>query len=219
METVPVAARVWIINESSRQKLSRGSSGWSRAVGNSAVPRSILHFDTVSTAPQRLNLLALQLRQHNPLRCFSASQTPLISKYRLPKRLTIIWVAGFTMRLMRPLLVLFMLSLGAATAAPGFLTPQALAIALKHKSFTFINVHVPFEGAIAGTDAFIPFDAIKGSPRLPRDHAAQIVLYCRSGQMSAIAHATLHTLGYTNVRELKGGFNAWKQAGFPLKQR
>lgn len=111
-----------------------------------------------------------------------------------------------------------MLSLGSATAAPGLLTPQALATALKHKSFTLINVHVPFEGAIAGTDAFIPFDAIKGSARLPRDHAAQIVLYCRSGRMSAIAHTTLHTLGYANVRELRGGFDAWQLAGLPLNQ-
>jgi len=112
-----------------------------------------------------------------------------------------------------------MLNLGSVTAASAFLTPQELATALKHKSFTLINVHVPFEGAIAGTDAFIPFDKVKGSAQLPRDHTAQIVLYCRSGHMSAIARATLNTLGYSNVRELQGGFDAWKQAGFPLTQR
>ncbi|WP_293914444.1 rhodanese-like domain-containing protein [Deinococcus sp.] len=117
---------------------------------------------------------------------------------------------------MRILVALLALGLGSATAAPGQLTPQALATALKHKSFTLINVHVPFEGAIAGTDAFIPFDAVKGSARLPRDHKAQILLYCRSGRMSAIAHATLHSLGYSNVRELQGGFDAWTQAGFAL---
>ena len=120
---------------------------------------------------------------------------------------------------MHPFFALLALGLGSATAAPGLLTPQVLNTALKHKSFTLINVHVPFEGAIAGTDAFVPFDAIKGSPRLPRDHAAKIVLYCRSGRMSAIARATLLTQGYTNVSELQGGFDAWKQAGFPLKQR
>ncbi|AZI41858.1 rhodanese-like domain-containing protein [Deinococcus psychrotolerans] len=120
---------------------------------------------------------------------------------------------------MRPLVILLMLALGSASAAPSLLTPQELATALKHKSFTLINVHVPFEGAIPGTDAFIPFDAIKGSAQLPRDHTAQIVLYCRSGSMSAIAHATLNKQGYSNVRELQGGFNAWKQAGFPLTQR
>lgn len=120
---------------------------------------------------------------------------------------------------MRLLFILLILGLGSARAAPVLLTPQELATALKHKSFTLINVHVPFEGAIAGTNAFIPFDAIKGSARLPRDHAAQIVLYCRSGRMSAIARATLNTLGYSNVRELQGGFDAWKQAGFPLAKR
>ena len=35
--------------------------------------------------------------------------------------------------------------------------------------------------------------------------------------MSAQAHATLNRMGYTNVRELQGGFDAWKDAGYPLK--
>ena len=45
--------------------MSRWSSGWSRAVTNNAVPRSFLHLEVVSTLLQRLNLLALRLRQHN----------------------------------------------------------------------------------------------------------------------------------------------------------
>ena len=42
-------------------KVSRWSGGWSRAVANSAVPRSFLHLEFVSTLLQRLNLLALAL--------------------------------------------------------------------------------------------------------------------------------------------------------------
>ena len=45
--------------------MSRWLSGWSRAVTNNAVPRSFLHLEVVSTLLQRLNLLALRLRQHN----------------------------------------------------------------------------------------------------------------------------------------------------------
>jgi len=68
-------------------------------------------------------------------------------------------------------------------------------------------VHVPFEGTSPSTDTFIPFDKVKGSVQLPRDHTAQIVLYCRSGHVSAIAHVTLNKLGDANVRELQGGFD------------
>jgi phage shock protein E len=116
------------------------------------------------------------------------------------------------------LLLLGLLSASPALAAVNpFLTPAQLKSALVHKKFVFINVHVPFEGRIAGTDLMIPYDAIGQSTKLPADRKASIVLYCRSGHMSAIARQTLNGMGYANVRELQGGFNAWKTAGYELK--
>ncbi len=44
-------------------KASRWSSGWSRAMGNCAATRFMLHRDIVNIPPQRLNLLALGLTQ------------------------------------------------------------------------------------------------------------------------------------------------------------
>ncbi|WP_407538827.1 rhodanese-like domain-containing protein [Deinococcus radiomollis] len=121
------------------------------------------------------------------------------------------------MNLKTPLL-LGLLALSPALAAQSaFLTPVGLKQALAHKNFVLINVHVPYEGKIAGTDLILPFDTIGQSRQLPKDKKANIVLYCRSGTMSAEARQTLNGMGYSNVRELQGGFNAWKAAGYPLK--
>ncbi|MBI5448820.1 rhodanese-like domain-containing protein [Candidatus Gottesmanbacteria bacterium] len=85
---------------------------------------------------------------------------------------------------------------------------------LKNKNFTFINVHTPYEGEIEKTDTFIPYDQIvANSGSLPKDKNTLIILYCKSGRMSAEALETVRKLGYTNVRHLTGGMDAWKRTG------
>jgi len=46
------------------------------------------------------------------------------------------------------------------------------------------------------------------------DKDAEIVVYCASGSRSAFASRTLHELGYTNVKNLAGGFIRWKDLGY-----
>ncbi len=100
------------------------------------------------------------------------------------------------------------------------LTPAQLAERLKAKDFFLVNVHTPYAGEIAATDAFIPYDqTAQLLSQYPSDRQAQIVVYCRSGRMSAIAAAELARAGYTHIWNLEGGMSAWEQAGFSLVQK
>lgn len=39
----------------------------------------------------------------------------------------------------------------------------------------------------------------------------EIVVYCRSGARSGVAQALLQAQGFSNVRNLTGGMNAWRE--------
>lgn len=111
---------------------------------------------------------------------------------------------------------------GGRGARPGYtdIGPEQLQAMLEQKDFVFVNTHIPYEGEIEPTDAFVPFDDIPAHmDQLPADKDAKIVLYCRSGRMSAIAAEELTQAGYTNVWNLEGGWIAWEQAGFPVVRR
>lgn len=99
------------------------------------------------------------------------------------------------------------------------LSPDELKAALEEKNFTFVNVHIPFEGDIAGTDLSIPYNEIGRKENLGRlpGKGTRIVLYCRSGSMSSEAARTLVGLGYKNVQDLEGGMIAWEDAGYRLE--
>lgn len=115
--------------------------------------------------------------------------------------------------------------LGAAEAGElevgfGTITSDELAEKLAHKDFVFVNVHIPYEGEIERTDAFIPFDKVpENLDRLPADRDAAIVLYCRSGRMSEIAASELAGRGFTQVSHLAGGMVDWQNSGREIQRR
>ncbi len=91
---------------------------------------------------------------------------------------------------------------------------------LNQKDFRLVNVHIPYEGEIAQTDAFVPYNEIdQNLNKLPADKSAKIVLYCRSGRMSSIAAESLVRLGYTNVWNLDGGMVGWETQGYEVVQK
>ncbi len=99
------------------------------------------------------------------------------------------------------------------------ITPDTLASMLERKDFTLLNVKTPYVGEIAGTDLYIPYtDLASRAAELPPDKAARIVVYCRSGNESAIAAQTLLELGYGNIDNLDGGMVAWTASGRQVVQ-
>jgi len=108
----------------------------------------------------------------------------------------------------------------AQDVAAAELTASQLEAKLAQKDFFLVNVHIPYEGEIEKTDAFIPYDTISDSlDKLPQDKTAKIVVYCRGGGMSATAAKDLVRLGFTQVSDLMGGMNDWEKSGYKIIEK
>jgi len=95
------------------------------------------------------------------------------------------------------------------------MTVDELNEQLKSKDFTLVDVHIPEQKHINGTDAFIPYDDIENQlDKLPQDKDAKIVIYCRTGRMSEIAAQKLAEKGYSNVYNVVGGMVEWVKRGY-----
>jgi rhodanese-related sulfurtransferase len=98
------------------------------------------------------------------------------------------------------------------------LSPQQVHELLATTNPIVINVHVPYEGDIPGTDADIAYTNVDVIEALvEHNHCAEIVLVCKAGGMSQSAGNELVKRGYLRVRDLLGGMQAWEAAGYPLQ--
>lgn len=114
--------------------------------------------------------------------------------------------------LIGPILLLLLLSAGTWASEYRTVTPEQLKAMLPHKDFFLLDVHVPEQNHIPGTDAFIDFRTIKEhTDLLPQDKNTKIVVYCLGDTMSRTAASDLVDLGYTQVYDLLGGTWAFRQ--------
>ncbi|HEY0191356.1 MAG TPA: methyltransferase domain-containing protein [Kofleriaceae bacterium] len=101
------------------------------------------------------------------------------------------------------------------------LTPYEVKRKLKNEPVVIVDVRDP-----DGRDA-----RLKASVNIPRgefehrigdvvkDPRALILIYCDTGQRSALAARQLQDLGYENVWNLYGGIAAWLADGMPVERR
>jgi rhodanese-related sulfurtransferase len=100
--------------------------------------------------------------------------------------------------------------------APGLVTPDALREWLDADAAAVVDVRDPEEFArehIPGAH-LVPLARISPDA-LPA--AGRTVLHCKSGRRSAEAAARLAAAGRTDILQLAGGLDAWKQAGLPVE--
>jgi membrane protein DedA with SNARE-associated domain/rhodanese-related sulfurtransferase len=76
--------------------------------------------------------------------------------------------------------------------------------------------YLPDPRVLPGAVRIGPAELAAQADRIPRDR--DIILYCTcpSEETSARLAMQLHRLGITRVRPLHGGFDGWKDAGYPL---
>src|SRR5205814_10196997 len=99
------------------------------------------------------------------------------------------------------------------------ISPQDAAAKLKSGEAVVVDVrdkdewdegHIP--GAMHMSRGTIELDIEEKVP----DPNAMIICHCGGGGRGALATESLQTMGYKNVRNMSGGFKAWKSASSPL---
>ena len=81
--------------------------------------------------------------------------------------------------------------------------------------FALLDVREPNEWAMGHVPgaALMPRGVLESSveARVPRER--RVVLYCASGNRSALAADVLQQMGYRDVRSMRGGIKGWADAG------
>lgn len=89
---------------------------------------------------------------------------------------------------------------------------------MQNENVFLVDVHIPKQKHIKGTDTFVPFNQIETYiDKFPQDKNTAIYLYCEGGPMGNTAAKALYKLGYKNIFNLEGGARAWRNKGLALE--
>jgi rhodanese-related sulfurtransferase len=69
---------------------------------------------------------------------------------------------------------------------------------------------------VPGSVRVSPSDLTAHAAQLPHDRDLILYCTCPSEETSAKVALQLHKLGINRVRPLRGGFEGWRDAGYPL---
>ena len=92
---------------------------------------------------------------------------------------------------------------------------DSIALHASGQGALFIDVREPNEwnlGHIPGA-IHLPRGILETHIEALAERDQQIVLYCASGNRTALAADTMQQMGYTNVASLAAGFRGWIEAG------
>ena len=76
--------------------------------------------------------------------------------------------------------------------------------------------YLPDPRVLPGALRILPSDVAAHASSIPRDRDVVLYCTCPSEETSGKLALQLHKLGISRVRPLRGGFDGWKEAGYPL---
>ncbi|MCA9386306.1 rhodanese-like domain-containing protein [Candidatus Dojkabacteria bacterium] len=80
----------------------------------------------------------------------------------------------------------------------------------KDKEFVLIDIRGNGVNTIQGTDLEIALQDLSTIENILLDKSQEVILYCNTGNSSKLGIHMLEKMGYSNVKDLKGGFEEWK---------
>jgi len=102
------------------------------------------------------------------------------------------------------------------------LPPQQFSQDLKTGGYTLIDVRTLAEynaGHIANAKQADYYQTQEFTSFLGTlNKKGKYLVYCRTGVRSALVMQMMRDMGFTNVSDLSGGYNAWAAAGLPTEQ-
>lgn len=86
---------------------------------------------------------------------------------------------------------------------------------LQDENVFVLQAHEPYQGELNNTDLIIEDwqNIALYENQLPEDKSTPILVYCRSGRMSAISAKQLEDLGYEKIYDFDGGMKSWEASG------